>query len=271
MTLRRVPLATTAIAAEVDEGGIGWLRIDRPERRNAVSLEMWQGLADAAAALDADDTVRVVVIHGVGGRSFSAGADIGEFAAQRADAEQRRRYGAIAARGHDALAQLNKPLIAMVQGWCLGGGLGLALQADLRFAADDARFGIPAARLGLGYDYAGLVALARLIGASAAKDMLFSARRLDAAEALRIGLVNAVFPAGALEAEVHRYATGIAANAPLTLHACKVGLREFERGAHNAQAEAIVATLVDRCFDSADYREGRTAFVEKREPRFGRR
>jgi len=271
MTRRHVPLAMTRIAVEVDDDRIGWLRIDHPERRNAISLEMWQALAEAATALDADDAVRVVVLHGAGGEAFSAGADIGEFAAQRADAEQRRRYGAIAARGHDALAQLSKPLIAMVQGWCLGGGLGLALQADLRFAADDARFGIPAARLGLGYDHAGLAALARLIGASATKDMLFSARRLDAAEALRIGLVNAVHPAAALETTVRRYAAGIAANAPLTLHACKAGLREIERGTHDAQTEAMVAKLVDRCFDSADYREGRTAFVEKRQPRFSGR
>lgn len=271
MTLQRLALATERIVAEVDDGGIGWLRINQPARRNAISLEMWQGLADGAAALDQHAAVRVVVIHGVGGQAFAAGADIGEFAAQRADAAQRRRYAAIATRAHDALGSLDKPLIAMVQGWCLGGGLSLALHADLRLAAADARLGIPAARLGLGYDYAGLAALARLVGPSAAKDLLFSARQLDAAEALRIGLVNAVHPAAALEAAVRDYARGVAANAPLTLRACKAGLREFERGTPFAQADALVAGLVDRCFDSADYREGRSAFIEKRAPRFSGR
>src|SRR5262245_56327971 len=141
MTVRAIALATTKIIAEVD-GGIGWLRINQPERRNAISLEMWQGLGDATAAFEADADVRVVVIHGVGGRSFAAGADISEFESQRANAEQKQRYGEIAARGQNGLANLSKPLIAMIQGYCFGGGLGIALQADLRFAAEGSRFGI---------------------------------------------------------------------------------------------------------------------------------
>lgn len=163
MTLRAVTLATTKIIAEVD-GGIGWLRINQPERRNAISLEMWQGLADATASFEAQDAVRVVVIHGVGGRSFAAGADISEFEQRRANAEQKQRYGEIAARGQNGLAQLSKPLVAMIQGFCVGGGVAIALQADVRFAAAGSRFGIPAARLGLGYEYPGLAALARLVG-----------------------------------------------------------------------------------------------------------
>jgi enoyl-CoA hydratase/carnithine racemase len=266
MTLRRVPLATPKIVAEVEDG-IGWLRINQPERRNAVSLEMWQGLADATAAFDADADVRVVVMHGVGGQSFAAGADISEFEAQRANAEQKQRYGAIAARGQEGLAQLAKPLIAMIQGYCIGGGLGIALKADLRFAAQGSRFAIPAARLGLGYEYEGVAALARLVGPSVAKDILFSARQLEADEALRIGLVNFVCAPDELEPCVRDYAARVAANAPLTIGASKAALKLFEQYSRSDAADAVDA-LVNRCFDSADYREGRSAFMEKRQPRF---
>ena len=266
MTLRRVPLATQKIVAEVEDG-IGWLRINQPERRNAVSLEMWQGLADASAALDADADVRVVVMHGVGGQSFAAGADISEFEKERANAAQKQRYGEISARGQDGLATLGKPLIAMIQGYCIGGGLAIALKADVRFAAHGSRFGIPAARLGLGYEYEGMAALARLVGPSTAKDMLFSARQIDADEALRLGLVNFVHAPDELELRVRDDAAGIAVNAPLTIQACKAGLKLFEHYSDDDGARAV-NEQVDRCFDSADYREGRTAFMDKRQPRF---
>ena len=264
--LRAVSLATSKIIAEVADG-IGWLRINQPERRNAISLEMWQGLADAMAAFEADDVVRVVVIHGVGGRSFAAGADISEFEQQRANAEQKQRYGEIAARGQNGLASLSKPLIAMVQGYCIGGGMGIALQADVRFAAEGSRFGIPAARLGLGYEYPGLAALARLVGPSVAKDILFSARQIEAAEALRIRLVNFVVAPDELEGRVRDYAAGIAANAPLTIKAAKAAMRLFERYSQRDDAHAVEA-LVNACFDSEDYREGRQAFMAKRTPQF---
>ena len=266
MTLRAVTLATSKIIAEAG-GGIGWLRINQPERRNAISLEMWQGLADATAAFEADDAVRVVVLHGVGGRSFAAGADISEFEQQRANAEQMQRYGEIAARGQNGLASLSKPLIAMVQGYCIGGGMGIALQADVRFAAEGSRFGIPAARLGLGYEYPGLAALARLVGPSVAKDILFSARQIEAAEALRIGLVNFVVTPNELEGRVRDYAAGIAANAPLTIKAAKAAMRVFERYSQRDDAQAVEA-LVNACFNSEDYREGRQAFMDKRTPQF---
>lgn len=268
-TLRAVTLATAKIIAEVD-GGVGWLRINQPERRNAISLEMWQGLADATAAFEADDAVRVVVMHGVGGRSFAAGADISEFEQQRANAEQKQRYGEIAARGQNGLGSLSKPLVAMIHGFCIGGGLAIALQADVRFAAEGSHFGIPAARLGLGYEYPGLAALARLVGPSVAKDMLFSARQIEAAEALRLGLINFVCAPDELEPHVRDYAASIAANAPLTIRAAKAAMRVFERYSQRDDAQAVEA-LVNRCFDSDDYREGRQAFMEKRAPRFSGR
>lgn len=251
------------------EDGVGWITFNHPERRNAMSLEMWQGLGDAAEAFASDPAVRVVVMRGAGGKSFAAGADISEFDQHRANAEQKQRYGEIASRAHVGLSRLAKPLVAMIEGFCIGGGLALALGADVRFATAGSTFGIPAARLGLGYDYDGLAALARLVGPSTAKDLLFSARFLAADEALRVGLVNFVVEPEALEAQVRAYAARIVANAPLTIEAAKAAVRLFETyAAAEPGAAAEVAARVDRCFDSADYQEGRRAFLEKRTPRF---
>lgn len=272
MTAKLV-LGTDKVLAEVREG-IGWLTLNQPERRNAISLAMWQAIGDAARAFEADENVRAVVLHGAGGRAFASGADISEFEQVRANAEQKKRYAEIAERGRAGLAGLSKPLLAMIQGYCIGGGLALALQADLRFASSDSRFGIPAARLGLGYEYAGLAALARLVGPARARDLLFSARQLDAAEALAFGLVNAVHGPEALPGAVAAYAAQLAANAPLTLRAAKAALRAFERQASGDLSQADVAAaerLVDQCFDSADYAEGRRAFMDKRTPRFSGR
>lgn len=262
---RPIALSTPRILARVD-GHVGWLTINQPEKRNAIALDMWQGLADASAAFEADPEVRVVVIHGAGGQAFASGADISEFETQRADAAQKARYGEVASRGQQGLARFSKPLIAMVQGVCIGGGLGVALHADLRFATPGSRFGIPAARMGLGYEYAGLATLARLVGPSAAKDLLFSARFITADEALRLGLVNRVVDDADLLAEVSAYAQRVAGNAPLTVAAAKAAVRLFERYSDDAAEE--VATMVNRCFDSEDYREGRRAFMEKRSPVF---
>jgi len=261
-SVRSVPLRTEKIVAEVEQG-VGWLSFNNPERRNAVSLEMWQGLGDAAEAFEADAEVRVVVVRGAGGKAFAAGADISEFEQHRANAQQKKTYGEIASRGTLGLAQMSKPLIAMVQGFCIGGGLALALTADVRFASRASTFGIPAAKLGLGYEYVGIAALARLVGPSATKDILFSARFLDADEALRIGLVNFAVDDAELEQQVRAYALRIAGNAPLTAHAAKSAVRVFERYSNDDDAATIEA-LVDRCFDSDDFREGRRAFVEKR-------
>lgn len=263
------PLGTHRILAHVQDG-IGWITFNHPERRNAMSLDMWTGLGLAAQAFGADPAVRVVVLRGAGGRAFVSGADISEFEAHRADATQKKTYDEIAARGHAGLAGLAKPLIAMIEGYCVGGGLAIALAADIRFAAADSRFAIPAARLGLGYDYRGLSALARLVGPSAAKDILFSARFIEADEALRLGLVNFVVDAAQLEEQVRAYAARIAANAPLTVHAAKAAMQVFEQYSDPADAQqtARIAAGVAHCFDSDDYKEGRTAFMQKRPPQF---
>jgi enoyl-CoA hydratase len=264
-----IELATDKILARADDG-IGWLTFNQPERRNAVSLEMWQGLGEALEAFQRDGAVRVVVMSGAGGKAFASGADISEFDSKRANAEQRRQYGEIAARGNRALAELDKPLIAMIRGFCIGGGLAIALNADVRIATPQSRFGIPAAKLGLGYEYAGVAKLARLVGPSCARDILFSARFFEADEALRIGLVNFVVPDDALEARTRAYAETIAANAPLTIRAAKAAVNAFERYSRLEEGREVAA-LVDACFDSEDYSEGRRAFAEKRAPRFAGR
>jgi enoyl-CoA hydratase/carnithine racemase len=259
-------LTTEKILAEV-EGGIGWLTFNNPARRNAMSMEMWQGVGDAMEAFQADPAVRVVVMHGAGGRAFVSGADISEFDQHRASAEQRKEYSAINARGNRWLRRLDKPLIAMIQGFCIGGGLAVALTADVRFATPDSQFGIPAARLGLGYDFGGIATLARLVGPSVARDILFSARFLAADEALRVGLINRIVPADVLEDEVRAYARVISANAPLTIRAAKAALQEWERDPADRDFGRVEA-LVNACFDSDDYKEGRRAFAEKRKPEF---
>lgn len=265
--MNAVTLQTKKILAEVDDDGIGWLTFNQPERRNAISLEMWQGIGDALEAFEHNDNVRVVVMSGAGGKAFASGADISEFDKHRSNAEQRKQYGEISGRGNRWLGQLTKPMIAMIRGYCVGGGLAVALNADIRFATEGSTFGIPAAKLGLGYEYAGLAKLARLVGPASARDIMFTARFLEASEAQQMGLVNFVVGDDELEEQVREYAATIANNAPLTVRAAKAAVNAFERYSVT-EASSEVAPLVDACFDSEDYREGRRAFAEKRRPEF---
>ena len=266
MGSRPMQLNTDKMLAEVD-AGIGWVTYNNPARHNAISLEMWEAQAAILECFQNDDDVRVVVLRGAGGKAFVSGADISEFETKRATVEQREHYANVSAASTRWLGKLDKPLIAMIQGYCVGGGLATALAADVRFATPGSRFGIPAAKLGLGYDYGGIAALARLVGPSVARDILFSARLLDADEALRVGLVNAVVEDDALEARVREYAGLVSANAPLTVRLCKAALNEFERNPDERDL-ARVRDMVDACFDSEDYKEGRRAFMEKRPPHF---
>ena len=249
------------------EGALGWLVFDHPERRNAISHEMWEALPKAAGALGEDPEVRVVVLRGAGDVAFVSGADISEFEGRRTGGDAAADYEATTGRAFGAIAELGKPVLAMIHGFCVGGGLATALAADLRYAADDAQFAIPAARLGLAYHPGGIEALSAVVGPSAAKEILFTARRYRADEALALGLVNRVFPKAALEAEVREIAGAIAANAPLTLRSAKTVVRELGReGA--ARDRAAMAESIRRCFESADYKEGVRAFLDKRPPRF---
>jgi len=248
-------------------GPIGWMTFSNPAKRNAMSLEMWSAMAEILEDFEADDAIRVIVMQGAGDRAFVSGADISQFAAQRADAETASRYAALSDSARQRLNTLQKPLIAMIRGYCLGGGLGIAMSADLRFAAEDARFGIPAANLGAAYSSDSLRRLVNLVGPAAAKDILFSARRLDAAEALRIGLVSRLAPPAALEGVVRDYAMTLAEKAPLSLRASKAIVNELMKP-ESLQDGAMMRAHVATCFDSADYTEGRRAFMEKRMPVF---
>jgi enoyl-CoA hydratase/carnithine racemase len=264
---RTLTLNTPKMQARVDDDGLGWIVFNQPERHNAISLAMWEGLAAILDDFAAAGDVRVAVMRGAGGRAFVSGADISEFDDKRADAQQKDAYARVAGEASRRLARFEKPLIALIEGYCIGGGLATALAADIRFATPDARLGIPAARLGLGYEYEGLAKLARVVGPSRARDILFSARHLEAEEARGMGLVNFVAGRDTIEAEVIGYARGVASNAPLTVKAAKAALNAWERGGREEELEEV-RRLVDACFDSDDYREGRSAFAAKRPPAF---
>lgn len=248
------------------DAGVAWIVFDQRERRNAISADMWQAIPVAARELADDPQVRVVVMRGAGDAAFVSGADISEFGSRRTAANA-AEYDDLNSRAFEALSSLDVPLIAMIHGFCVGGGTAIALCADLRYAAADAQFGIPAARLGLGYDAAGVGKLARLVGPSAAGEILFTARRFSADEALRMGLVNAVFDKAKLEEQVLATARGIAANAPLTVRAAKQTLRALGRPEGEGDGRKLAAA-VRACMESDDYQEGVRAFLEKRQPRF---
>ena len=248
------------------DGAIGWLIFDQIERRNAINSAMWAAIPAAMAELDGDPEVRIIVLRGAGDVAFVSGADISEFEEAR-NADRAAEYAALNGRAFAALAGAAKPVIAMVHGFCVGGGTAIALQADLRYAADDAQFGIPAARLGLGYEAEGIERLAQLVGPSMAAEMLFTARRYGAEEALRMGLVNAVLPKAELESFVHDVAATIAANAPLTLRSAKLVLRQLGQSPELRDTQ-LVEESIRICLASADYREGVQAFLEKRPPKF---
>ena len=262
----KIELNTNRMIAEIDDG-IGWVIYNNPKRLNAVSLEMTEALPVIFDTFEERDDVRVVVMRGAGERAFISGADISEFEKNRSSEESRRIFdekGKIAAARIDALT---KPIIAMIRGYCIGGGLMTALRADIRIASEDAQFGIPAARLGLGYGYSGVAPLVDLVGPAAANEILFSARRFSADEALRMGLVNRVVAGSALEPAVVELARSIAGNAPLTVRAAKFAIRQCARDP-DARDLGEAARLVEACFRSEDYAEGRKAFMEKRRPAF---
>ena len=247
-------------------GSIGWIIFDQPGRRNAITAAMWDAIPGVAQGLDDDPEVRVLVMRGAGEAAFVSGADISEFEGNRIGREA-QAYDERNARAFDALAEVSKPLIAAIHGFCVGGGCAIALQADLRIAAEDAVFAIPAARLGLGYGAAGLEALVRVVGLPAAKEIFLTADRFDAQKALSMGLVNRIHPKSRLEAEVELLATQIASNAPLTLASAKLALRQLGRSGPDRDSEAV-ATSIARCYESQDYAEGVRAFLEKRKPAF---
>src|SRR5438105_5444173 len=257
---------TSKMFAEKD-GAIGRIIFNNPARHNAVSLEMWQAVAHIMADFEEDDAVRVIVLSGAGGKAFVSGADISEFKEKRASEEAAAAYAKISESARNRLNETLKPTIAMISGYCIGGGLATALSCDLRIAAEGSRFGIPAAKLGLGYAYDGIKKLIDLVGPAYAREIFYTARQFSAEEALGMGLINRLVPGDELERDVKNYCDLIAANAPLTIRAAQ----QIARAALKDESKrhmTLCKRVVDECFASEDYTEGRTAFMEKRRPVF---
>ena len=249
------------------EGGAGWMIFNNPGRRNALSMEMQEAIPTILHDFRDDPEVRVVVMAGAGDKAFVSGADISEFEKRRSDPESIEEFNRIGAEANRAYAELGKPLIAMIRGFCMGGGLLTALQADIRVAAEDSVFGIPAARLGLGYGFSGTQRVVETVGAAVAREILFTGGRFPAADALRWGLVNRVVPVEELESTVRGMTDAIAENAPLTVNLLRASIVETTKEPDERDLGAIEG-MVEACFASEDYIEGRRAFMEKRRPQF---
>ena len=249
------------------EGSIGYVIFNNPERHNAVSLDMWTRTSEILEGFRNDGDVRVVVITGAGGKSFVSGADVSRFESERSSQDATKLYSEKVGAANEAIYEFPKPTIAMIKGYCIGGGLGLAVCCDLRICSDNSKFGIPAAKLGLGYGYSGVKRLSDLVGPAFTKEIFFTARQFDAEEARVMGLVNRVVKPDELETYVKNYAETIAGNAPLTVKTAKFIANEAVRD-ENKRNLARAAEMVEACFQSTDYVEGRTAFMEKRKPAF---
>jgi enoyl-CoA hydratase/carnithine racemase len=249
------------------ENHIGWLTFNNPARLNAVSLEMWEGLACIAEDFAADPDIRVVVENGAGDKAYVTGADISEFANQRGSAQATLQYDAISSKGRIALKNMKKPTIAMINGYCVGGGVAVALNCDIRIASENSKFAVPAAKLGLGYEYEGVRKLVDIVGPSFAQEIFFTARQFTAQEALTMGLINRMVPLDALEKYVRQYADMISANAPMTVASIKTIVGEIVKD-ETQRDIALCDKVFSACFDSEDFIEGRTAFMSKRKPVF---
>jgi len=248
-------------------GGVATITFNAPHKHNAMSLGMWQVLGEICESLAADDSLRVLTLTGAGDRAFVAGADISEFGETRSDAASAAAYGAAVAHAEDTLEALPVPTLALIRGYCIGGGLGIAMRCDLRLARDDARFAITPAKLSLGYGYDGVAQLYHRLGHAVTADVLFSGRKLSAEEAQAKGICDFVYSRDTFDAACADYVATLAGNAPLTIRAVKSALNALAKP-ETARDRTAADALVRACFDSADYAEGQRAFAEKRAPRF---
>ncbi|MEZ5851186.1 MAG: enoyl-CoA hydratase [Hyphomicrobiaceae bacterium] len=249
------------------EGGVGYITFNNPKKMNAVSLDMWERMIGLLEDYAKDPGLRVLVVTGAGGKAFVSGADISKFEQTRSTPESVAKYGNTSIKAYETLYNFPKPTIARIQGYCIGGGANLAVCCDVRVATDTSKFGIPAARLGLGYGYPGVKRLAEIVGVSRAMEMFYTARQYSAPEALAMGLINEMVPDAELDAKMATMTGQISENAPLTIATIKAVARELGRPSAERD-HARLDAMVQACFDSQDYIEGRRAFMEKRKPQF---
>ena len=249
------------------DGAVGYVIFNNPARHNAVSLDMWQAMSTVMDEFIGDEDIRVLVVSGAGGKAFVSGADISKFESERSTKEAVAAYAAASAAAYDKLYNFPKPTIARIQGYCIGGGAALAMCCDLRICNEGASFGIPAAKLGLGYGFTGLKRLSDIVGVSRAMEMFYTARKFPAREAYEMGLVNACVSDDELDNAVNDITTRISENAPLTIAAVKRAAREITSDPDARDLKGL-EDMVQACFDSDDYIEGRRAFMEKRKPEF---
>ena len=247
--------------------GVGVVTFNNPGKRNAMSLDMWEGLGHALTELRDDADVRVVILVGAGDKAFVSGADISQFEKTRHNAAASEEYSRRSAAQRALLADYPKPTISCIRGFCLGGGMQVAMLTDIRIAAQDSQFGIPAAKLGIAYGYDGLRHLVSLVGPSWARLIMYTGMKIDSAEALRIGLVDRVVPNGELRDATMEIARTISGNAPLAIQAAKITIAQVLKDPAARDMDAI-KKIGSACMDSEDFREGRQAFMEKRKPKF---
>jgi len=247
--------------------GVGVLTFNNPEKRNAMSLEMWEGVGQVLTEFREDDAVRVVILVGAGEKAFVSGADISQFEKTRHNAAASEEYSKKSDAQRALLGSFPKPTISCIRGFCLGGGMQVAMLTDMRIAAEDSQFGIPAAKLGIAYGYDGLRNLVSLVGPSWARLIMYTGMRIDSKEALRIGLVDRVIPTNELWGATMEIARTISENAPLAIKAAKITIAQVLKDSAERDMAAIKQIGID-CMDSEDFREGRRAFMEKRKPQF---
>ena len=259
-------LSTNKIIDEND-GPVGRIILNNPDRRNAISLDMWEGISEAFDEFSKNSQIRCVVMSGAGEKAFASGADISQFKERRSDAQAAEEYAKISMAGRQKMLGCDKPFIAKIRGFCMGGGLGIALAADIRIASEDSQFGVPAARLSIAYDRVNLGNLIALVGPSKAKEILLTAKRYSAVEAEKMGLVNACVAVSDLDSAVDDITDRIAENAPLSMRASKLTINELMKD-DSLFNTVLVEELTRDCFNSRDYQEGQDAFLNKRKPVF---
>ncbi|MFZ4378758.1 MAG: enoyl-CoA hydratase [Polynucleobacter sp.] len=250
-----------------EDGSTLQIQFNNPDRHNALSVDMWEAVAPLLNTAESDDRIRLVVFTGAGEKAFVSGADITQFEDLRAAQEAVSRYEQMAEQALMGIYNFSKPTLACIQGYCIGGGVNVAMSCDIRIASTDSVFSIPAARLGLGYRFSALKNLVDLVGPAMAKDLFFTARRIDAKEARDIGLITRVCEPGSLATLEAEYKQALAANAPLTVRAGKAIIAEILKASPEIDYDKC-RQLIRDCFDSEDYSEGRSAFMEKRKPVF---